>query len=335
MLYSRCKNKIKIAKAFISAKAFKKHLPIFVSMSLTHRCNLRCAYCVVNQKDSRELSTSEVFSIVRGLAEMGTRMISLGGGEPLMRDDIGAIISYIKQFGITVRMLSSGIMLPKRISEVRILDELRISLEGDEEAHERLRGFGTFRKTLHAIELARREGIDVNIAVGLTAQNTSMPKFLMELARRLNIGIYVHPLHSLDYFSVKERKELLPSNHCYSKSIREILYFKRKYPRIIKTSIASLKYYLSWPKPPENIQCAAGKILCRINSKGIMYPCMLMEKKYDGMSCLESGVNRAFEAMSKNREFISHCGGCWCNGTLELNHLYSMKLDAWRNLLNL
>lgn len=266
---------------------------------------------------------------------MGTRMISLTGGEPLMRDDIGNIISYIKQFGMTVRMLTNGIMLPQRISEVRTLDELRISLEGDEEEHERLRGAGTFKKTIYAMELARSEGINVTLSTGLTAQNVLISKFLIELAHRLNLNIHMHPLHSLDYFCFDELEKLLPNNEQYRKGIRKVLYYKKMYPSLIRNSIASLKYYLSWPHPQGNIQCAAGRILCRISSKGIMYPCVLMEQRYDGMNCLEKGVERAFEALSKNREFLSLCSGCWCSGTLELNCLYSMKLAVWLNLLNL
>ena len=80
--------------------AIKKRVPLIVNYQVTTLCNLRCIYCYADlhsPKEERDLSTAEIFREIDELYGLGTRWIRLMGGEPLMRDDIGAIIDYIKK----------------------------------------------------------------------------------------------------------------------------------------------------------------------------------------------------------------------------------------------
>jgi MoaA/NifB/PqqE/SkfB family radical SAM enzyme len=96
----------------------------------------------------KELSTEQIFSIIDELADNGTQRVSISGGEPLLREDIGEIISHIKKKGMGCGLNTNGLLVPDRIEEVRKVDSITISLDGEREAHEANRGRGTFEKVM-------------------------------------------------------------------------------------------------------------------------------------------------------------------------------------------
>ena len=77
--------------------------PLFAWFSLTGECNLHCRYCFTDARIcvkrpggvKGELSTKQVFSILDNVGKAGTVAIQFAGGEPLLRDDLVEIISYL------------------------------------------------------------------------------------------------------------------------------------------------------------------------------------------------------------------------------------------------
>ncbi len=107
-------------KAFLAASALVKiHLlrqrvPLFVSWNVTFRCNLRCAYCAACEVDREELGTEQVLRGLDGLWKVGTRWVTFGGGEPLIREDCGEILRYAREKGFQVYLSTNGIPCRKR-----------------------------------------------------------------------------------------------------------------------------------------------------------------------------------------------------------------------------
>jgi MoaA/NifB/PqqE/SkfB family radical SAM enzyme len=64
-------------------------VPVYVVWEITLACNLKCVHCGsrAEHRRARELSTSECIDVVRQLAELGTREISIIGGEAFVRKD--------------------------------------------------------------------------------------------------------------------------------------------------------------------------------------------------------------------------------------------------------
>ena len=73
--------------AIVRARMSRRRTPLFVTLCVTNRCNLRCIYCYEEYYDRnhREMSTAEILSLIDQLAAMGTRYISINGGEALLR----------------------------------------------------------------------------------------------------------------------------------------------------------------------------------------------------------------------------------------------------------
>ncbi|MEG1663524.1 MAG: radical SAM protein, partial [Clostridia bacterium] len=72
----------------------------YARISVTDRCNLRCAYCmpecgVEKLKHSQILSFEEMEQIVDSLVELGINKIRVTGGEPLVRKGVLNFLEYV------------------------------------------------------------------------------------------------------------------------------------------------------------------------------------------------------------------------------------------------
>lgn len=110
----------------------------YLRISVTDRCNLRCVYCVPEERlppMPREniLSFEQIAEFVRAAAGLGMTKIRLTGGEPLMRRGIADLVFLIKRVpGVRhLAMTTNGILLPEYADSLRAagLDSVNISLD--------------------------------------------------------------------------------------------------------------------------------------------------------------------------------------------------------------
>ena len=148
--------KAKFGLDLVTARALKIYKPYFVQMSITTKCNFRCSYCyaVYPQRPIQDVPKEKWFSVIDELSNMGTRRISLLGGEPLSRPDFGEFVDYIKSKGIECAATTNGSFVPQKIEDVKKLDLLCISIDGNKKAHELNRGKDTFGKAMKALKVA-------------------------------------------------------------------------------------------------------------------------------------------------------------------------------------
>jgi MoaA/NifB/PqqE/SkfB family radical SAM enzyme len=107
--------------------------PYFGHFYVTQRCNLKCEYCQAWEKiDMPELGLRDTKRLIDILDEMGIAVLSLTGGEPLLREDICEIIEHAKRRRLFVKITSNGTMplrLYDRLLRSRI-NTISISLDG-------------------------------------------------------------------------------------------------------------------------------------------------------------------------------------------------------------
>ncbi len=109
----------------------------YLRLSITDFCNFRCEYCLPNgyqgKPPQNELSVTEIATLVRGFAQVGTKKVRITGGEPSIRRDVIEIIKAIKQTkGIeTVAMTSNGYKLGNHLVDWQKagLDQINISVD--------------------------------------------------------------------------------------------------------------------------------------------------------------------------------------------------------------
>ncbi len=108
-------------------------IPLSVYLSLTDRCPNRCTYCnYYNLKDDEpELKTSQILHLIDEMGPLLTRRLHFTGGEPLIRNDIGEVINHAKARGLFVGVSASGLLIPKKVGELKNVDIIFLSLDGD------------------------------------------------------------------------------------------------------------------------------------------------------------------------------------------------------------
>lgn len=141
----------------------------YLRISITDRCNLRCAYCMpaegVRWQPRGDLLTSgEIVQVVEATVRLGVKRIRLTGGEPLVRPDVIQIISALARInGIQdIGLTTNGMLLEKLAPALADagLSRVNISLDTlDEEIFHRLTRMGNFRQVWRGIAAAERAGL--------------------------------------------------------------------------------------------------------------------------------------------------------------------------------
>ncbi len=133
---------------------------------VTNNCNLRCDHCPWWRRDIEDASTEEWKRILKIVRDQGVIHLVLEGGEPTTRDDIDELISYAKELGMLVMLITNGLRDLKRHHP----DSYWISIEGVGDTHDKNRGRGVFDKIVKNIKNNR----DANIIVGATINRYNM-----------------------------------------------------------------------------------------------------------------------------------------------------------------
>jgi MoaA/NifB/PqqE/SkfB family radical SAM enzyme len=140
---------------------------------LTRRCNFRCRGCTVwQQQDPHELSTEEVKKGLDILRELGVIDLVLSGGNPLLREDIGEIISHASKSFITT-VYDNGSMAVKKIDALTHADLVAISIDSlNPEKNDYIRGVkGAWRTAMRAVEELHSNDISVGVAPTISQFN--------------------------------------------------------------------------------------------------------------------------------------------------------------------
>jgi radical SAM protein with 4Fe4S-binding SPASM domain len=152
-----------------------RHRPVHVVWELTLACNLRCSHCGSRAGRPRrdELSTDECLDVVRQLAALGTREVSLIGGEAFLRRDWLSIIAAISAAGMHCGMQTGARALDEtkiRAAVAAGLRTLGVSIDGPPAVHDRLRGIaGSYEQGLAALRSATRAGLRPGVNTQINA----------------------------------------------------------------------------------------------------------------------------------------------------------------------
>jgi len=319
------KNELLFTYRLLKARLLKKRIPLIIGWSLTNRCNLKCLYCIRWKCVNKELSTGQICSIIDELAVMGAQSINFTGGESLIREDIGEIISYTKSKNINTGLSSNGILVPLKIEEIKKADSLTLSFDGDEDSHDIQRNKGSYIRVLQAIQTARENNLPVRLHTVLTKNNTGSVEFILKSAERWGIVVNFS-IVEFDPFSEREIiQSLFPPIEDLKSAINRLIVEKRNGNKNIGNSLNGLKYLYNWPDY-KRINCCAGIIYCRIEPNGDIYSCANLTNRVNPQNPEHQGVKDAVDRLQ-----TGGCKSCWCSSHIEMNYIYAFCLDAILN----
>lgn len=323
----------------LARRVLGRRQPLIANLTLTYRCNLRCQYCGIWKAPGAEMSRPQVATLIEEIAAAGAERLTLGGGEPMLRDDLGALVSHAKTCGLTVNLLSNGYQVPERIDELRQLDFFTISLDGPPAVHDRLRGAGSFAAALAAIRAAREAGIEVWVTAVITRHNHDRLPELVAIARAEGLRLSVQPVMQ-ESLMARHVERLAPSREDFVKAIDGLIAAKRQGNSPVAMSRSLLRFYRQhWGVGPSGrhpgawqggvLRCHAAALFCSVAPDGRLFPCNFLHSGA-APSCLELGFAEAFRRLS-----APDCAGCWCDSFVESNLIFDFDPAAVLNVLQL
>ncbi|MEW6378361.1 MAG: PqqD family peptide modification chaperone [bacterium] len=295
-----------------------------INLNITERCNLRCRHCAVT--DGREkrdyLSTEQIFRIIDEAQESGNCFLTLGGGEPLMREDCIKILSYAAprvKTGLNTNATLIDDYLAGVLADLGV--SLQISLDGPGEfIHDFIRGKGAFGKTLQAIDLLIGKGAGKRIAfcVTISRNNIEYIPDILALASEKGISsLRFVPIQAMGSARVHWDKLAL-STRDYTKFYT---YMYQKVPSLFPGFHISPGFhgFLLYFSAGQTMWCQIGEILA-LDAQGWLYPCpLLMEPEFRLGKIQKMSLQQAVESEKmaeiqevcrRRKDDISRCRAC-------------------------
>ena len=140
--------------------------PYYVQWIATHKCNFKCPHCGTAADEAKpdELTTAQILNVIDQLAEMGTQVLSLTGGEAILRPDFPEIMQRCKDVGIKTGFVTNGFAIKenrKMIEEAEPFSVM-VSLDGYRDNHDKIRGTkGAYKKAMEALDIFTEMGLPV------------------------------------------------------------------------------------------------------------------------------------------------------------------------------
>jgi MoaA/NifB/PqqE/SkfB family radical SAM enzyme len=276
------------------------------------RCNLSCAYCNEYDDVSKPVPLDEMTRRIDHLARLGTSIITISGGEPLLHPDLDQIIARIRHHGRMAGMITNGYLLvPERIQRLNRagLDHLQISIDNVQPDEISKKSLKVLDKKLEFLSEHADFHVNINSVVGGGIKN---PDDALVIGRRAlglgftsTIGIIHDGTGQLKPLGDHERKVWSEMRSWKKKNYSRFNHFQ--------TNIANGE--------PNDWRCRAGSRFLYICENGLVHYCS-QQRGYPGVPL--AGYTKA----DLKREFLTE-KGCAPNCTVSCVHQISF-IDFWR-----
>lgn len=157
----------------------------YLLLHINDRCNLKCRHCFLGEGGTHELSLPEIVAIADQFEDMQGLRLLVSGGEPLLHKDFWEINEYLARKDLRVVLLTNGTLIDKETARRLSAQEVQVSLDGMREAHDHIRGWGTFERSVAAIGHLKEAGVEVSVATMIHRRNLEDFDMLEELVRSL------------------------------------------------------------------------------------------------------------------------------------------------------
>jgi MoaA/NifB/PqqE/SkfB family radical SAM enzyme len=163
-----------------------ERLPL-LTLYLTERCNSRCVTCDYWRHGRADMTLDRVRSLLPSLARLGTDTVLLSGGEPLINPEWAAIAELLRDAGLKVWLLTSGLSLAKHARRAaELFDAITVSLDGsDRETYAAIRGLDALDKVCAGIRASAQHGVAPGVRVTLQRANFRQLPAFVSLAKEL------------------------------------------------------------------------------------------------------------------------------------------------------
>jgi len=317
---------------WVRAMLLGRHVPLFASWNVTFRCTRACRFCGADRISMQELDAERIIRGIRTLHSLGTRFITFSGGEPLLRDDLGILLREAKSLGMTAFISTNGDLVAERIEDVKIADRITLSLDGPEAVHDQIRGKGSFKAVMKAVETCRAHGKAAALQCTVCEPNLNHLDEILSIAKARGLNVMFQPAtENLDSFD--EPNPIAPTPAEHRRAVEQLMRRKRE-SAPVANSFAGLRHLTHWPVPT-SILCGAGRYFVCVEPDGKILACHQAQTALitSGEADNAGNVNPDFGCRFRKLAIPRDCRSCWCAPLVELAMIFSLKPEAAANAL--
>ena len=293
-----------------SALASTSH-PYMAHIVPMRRCNLACTYCNEYDDHSDPVPIAEMERRIDELGRLGTSVITISGGEPLLHPEIDRIIARIRRTGAIAGMITNGyLLMPDRIERLNRagLDHLQISIDN-------VMPDAVSKKSLKVLDAKLRmlaEHADFHVNINSVVGGGTPPDDAYVVSTRalaLGFSSTIGIIHD----GSGQLKPLGDAERTVWEKVRNLT--RRSYSRFnhFQEAIANGQ--------PNDWRCRAGSRYLYICENGLVHYCS-QQRGYPGVPIAE------YKRADIQREFLTE-KSCAPNCTISCVHQVSY-IDHWR-----
>lgn len=300
------------AKFITRALATTKH-PVLAHIVPMRRCNLACTYCNEYDKVSDPVPFAEMQKRLDKLADLGTSVITISGGEPLMHPQLDDIIIHIRQRGMIAGLITNGYYLnPKRIQRLNRagLEYVQISIDNVEPDEVSKKSLKPLTKRLGWLAEHAKFHVNINSVLGSGVKKPedalTVAQHAVALGFSTTVGVIHDDMGLLKPLSEKEKEVFHAVKKLGNKDHARLNWFQ--------DTIAEGK--------PYNWRCRAGARYLYICEDGLVHWCS-QQRGYPGIPLAD------YTMTDFDREYNREK---WCAPTCTIQCVHQVGiLDNWRD----
>jgi len=286
--------------------------PIMAHIIPTRRCNLSCTYCNEYDDFSKPVPTETMIARIDQLADLGTVVVTLSGGEPLLHPDLDEIIAAMRRRGLIASMITNGYLLtPDRVQRLNRagLDWMQISIDNVMPDDVSKKSLKVLDKKLQVLAENAIFRVNINSVVGGGIHNPEdalvVGKRALELGFQATVGIIHDGDGQLRPLGERERGVYHQMKALENRGFARLNFFQ--------DAIAQGK--------PNDWKCRAGSRYMYICEDGLVHYCS-QQRGYPGKPLAE------YSQEDLRREYLTE-KPCAAYCTVSCVH-YVSYFDSWR-----
>jgi MoaA/NifB/PqqE/SkfB family radical SAM enzyme len=293
--------------------------PVLCLWQITAHCNFSCQICTFWREvysPEEELTLAQIETVVEKLKPLAPMMISLAGGEPLLREDLPAIVKIVSKYNYC-SIITNGWYMTRDLANALYQNGMRdaiVSIDyATPERHDAQRGkVGAFSHAVAALEFLRDARPDdshkIRVLAVLLDDNIDELEGLMLLAEELSVSFAI-TLYS-DHLGKK------PNRFPKQPVSDYLLELKHRHPCFDSAT----EYIVSFDRAllGDTSDCGGGRTFININQRGLISRCV---DRYDmpaanPLTQSLSAIQNALKDESKKEP----CKKCWtsCRGLADV-----------------
>src|ERR671919_1134911 len=306
--------KLKMREAsFISRALLSTRHPVLAHLIPMRRCNLACGYCNEYDHTSKPIDLEIVKGRLNRLGDLGTSIVTISGGEPMMHPELDQIIQHIRTRGMIAGLISNGYYFtPERIKRLNKsgLEYLQISIDNVEPDEVSRKSLRVLDKKLRYLSEYADFHVNINSVIGGGIKHPddalTVARRAVELGFSTTVGVIHDGDGTLKPLSAKEKDIFQQVKKLGNKDHARLNWFQ--------DSIAEGK--------PYNWRCRAGARYLYVCEEGLVHWCS-QQRGYPGIPLEQYG------AADLEREYAS-TKSCAPLCTVSCVHRVAL-IDNWRD----